>query len=165
MITTTGFQRTAATMADGRQLLYHDFAVTPRRPDDLRDLAPRPEPPQMRYGPLTGEWVALATTRQSRVMLPTAAECPLCPSTPAFASEIPSRYEIVVFENRSPSFRTAEPTFPRPAKVAAGRCEVVCFTDEHDTSLSRLPEARIRLLVDVWADRTRELSRFPRSPR
>jgi UDPglucose--hexose-1-phosphate uridylyltransferase len=40
-----------------------------------------------------------------------------------------------------------------------GRCEVVCFTSRHDGALGRLGERRLRTIVDVWADRTAELSR------
>jgi UDPglucose--hexose-1-phosphate uridylyltransferase len=41
---------------------------------------------------------------------------------------------------------------------ALGRCEVVCFTSDHDASFSSLSPARARTVVDVWADRTVELS-------
>jgi UDPglucose--hexose-1-phosphate uridylyltransferase len=41
---------------------------------------------------------------------------------------------------------------------ALGRCEVVCFTSDHDASFSSLSVKRARTVVDVWADRTRELS-------
>jgi UDPglucose--hexose-1-phosphate uridylyltransferase len=41
---------------------------------------------------------------------------------------------------------------------ARGRCEVVCFTSDHDASFSSLSVTRARTVVDVWVDRTRELS-------
>src|SRR4029079_14356582 len=41
---------------------------------------------------------------------------------------------------------------------ALGRCEVVCFTSDHGASFSSLSPARVRTVVDVWVDRTRELS-------
>lgn len=66
-------------------------------------------------------------------------------------SEIPDTdYEVVVFENRFPSLAGG-----------AGRCEVVCFTSDHDASFADLTEARARLVLDAWIDRTRELSQLP----
>ena len=38
---------------------------------------------------LVDEWVAVAAHRQTRTFLPPSDACPLCPSTPTFAGEIP----------------------------------------------------------------------------
>ena len=73
-----------ANLSDGREILFfqdHDspaplIAVDPR-PNDSR-----PDSGTLRFDVLTGEWVAVATHRQTRTHLPAAAECPLCPSTP-----------------------------------------------------------------------------------
>ena len=108
---------------------------------------------RMRFDELTGEWVAFATHRMDRTYLPPADLCPLCPTRPGRApTEIPSDdYDVVVFENRFPSFagrprrvpdapgRDGEPLVATLDVPAAGRCEVVCFTSDHDASL---PPAR-----------------------
>lgn len=80
----------------------------------------------MRRDQLTGEWVAIASHRQDRTFLPPADECPLCPTRGAGApSEVPaSDYNVVVFENRFPSFSsqamdpgaTAGPLFCQPTR-------------------------------------------------
>ena len=44
-----------------------------------------------------------------------------------------------------------------PVRPSLGRCEVVLYTDDHMSSLSRMPVERIRDLVDVWADRYGDL--------
>jgi UDPglucose--hexose-1-phosphate uridylyltransferase len=167
-VTEQTVRRTTIRMADGRELIYYDSDPTVVRDAvDRRVLPPRPEAPQMRFDALSGEWIAVAAARQTRVMLPSAAECPLCPTTPWQPTEIPSAYEIVVFENRSPSFATGPTTLDEGLppmtlnRVAAGRCEVVCFTDDHDASLAALPPSRVRLLLDVWTDRTAVLSARP----
>ena len=36
-------------------------------------------------------------------------------------------------------------------------CEVVLYSDVHESTLATLPESRIRNLIDVWADRYEEL--------
>ena len=95
----------------------------------------------MRYDELTGEWVAIAAHRMDRTHLPPADLCPLCPTRPGREpTEIPADdYDVVVFENRFPSFagaaghRRAARSLP-----AHGRCEVVCFTSDHDRSFAEL---------------------------
>ncbi|PRW64267.1 galactose-1-phosphate uridylyltransferase [Actinopolyspora mortivallis] len=167
-------RRTTRRLADGREIIYFDAdpASPPRRAEDLRELSPQPGPPEMRRDPLTGEWVAMAAHRQDRTHRPPADLCPLCPSAPGRLSEIPeSDYEVVVFENRFPSFTrfpgsgTPEPSTDGPGPVerapARGRCEVVCFTSEHSGSFAGLSSEQARTVVDAWADRTAELAESP----
>lgn len=160
---------TRSTLADGRELIYFDDPGAPERipiPDE-RDLPPRPEPGELRYDALSGDWVAVAAHRQSRTHLPPADACPLCPTTPSFASEIPDPdYGVVVFENRFPSLGPVlaelPPSLPWGESVpAAGRCEVVSFTSEHTGSFGALPYARVRTVIEAWAHRTAELSALP----
>ena len=80
-----------------------------------------PPTAQMRQDPLSGEWVSIAAARQNRVVLPPANLDPLAPQSPGNPSEIPSNYDVAVFENRSPSFgpSLAEPEPPGALDVAA----------------------------------------------
>ena len=162
-------KRTLTRMADGRELIYFD-----ERDDVVRDAVDRRELPErsagshLRYDPLTEEWVAVATHRQTRTFLPPADECPLCPSTADRQTEIPADdYDVVVFENRFPSFGTTiepyEATLPplNPARPAVGRCEVVCFTPDHDATFATLGPARVRTVLEVLADRTAALATIP----
>ena len=70
-----------------------------------------------------------------------------------------------MFENRFPSFvgpvveSDALGVFDQHA--AWGRCEVVCFTPEHEGSFAGLDKERARLVIEAWADRTCELSNTP----
>ncbi|HEY3200932.1 MAG TPA: galactose-1-phosphate uridylyltransferase, partial [Actinomycetes bacterium] len=183
-------KRTPIRLADGRELIYYDErddAV--RSAVDTRDLPPRVAAPQMRYDLTVDEWVSMAGHRMGRTHLPPTDECPLCPSRPGRPTEIPADdYDVVVFENRFPSF--AQPTspladqatvfasgrlLPRPLNEgvnraglgeqveapAVGRCEVVCFTSDHDSSFAALPPTRVRTVIDAWADRTAEIGRLP----
>jgi hypothetical protein len=120
---------------------------------------------QLRWDPTLREWVAYATHRQDRTFLPPAEYCPLCPTVPGgFPTEVPrEHYDIVVFENKFPSFA---PDAPEPAEegsvltpTAPGRgiCEVVLYSDDHDATLAIMSERRIRNLIEVWADRYGEL--------
>ncbi|MFC4062559.1 galactose-1-phosphate uridylyltransferase [Planomonospora corallina] len=161
-------KRTLTHLADGRELFYYDSQDgADRGAVDERELPPRPTASELRYDPLTEEWVAIAGHRQSRTFLPPADECPLCPSAPGRRSEIPaSSYEVVVFENRFPSFSTrigehAPAGGLSEVRPGAGRCEVVCFTPEHDSSFSRLSPGQVELVMEAWIDRTTELSAVP----
>jgi UDPglucose--hexose-1-phosphate uridylyltransferase len=160
-------KRTQVFLADGRELLHFDHDSSPARcTEDSRSLDARGEAPGLRLDPLLDEWISVAAARLDRTFLPSAVDCPLCPSSPGNATEIPSDdYDVVVFENRFPSF-TGLPTERADGGFfqehpAWGRCEVVCFTPDHDSSFAALSPERARLVVDAWADRTDELSAMP----
>ena len=120
---------------------------------------------QLRWDPTLMEWVAYATHRQDRTFLPPAEYCPLCPTKPGgFPTEVPREsYDIVVFENKFPSFTpdAPEPEEPgsslTPTAPGQGVAEVVLYSDDHDATLAGMSERRIRNLVEVWADRYDEL--------
>ncbi|MGY1823721.1 galactose-1-phosphate uridylyltransferase [Geodermatophilus sp. SYSU D00079] len=163
--------RTSRRLADGREVLYFDAdgSTAARTAEDPRDLPPVSTRSQLRWDPLLGEWVVLASHRQTRTFLPPADQCPLCPTRPGRPpTEVPEAdYQVVVFENRFPSLATAverdvPPTAPgaplTELRPGFGRCEVVVFTSEHDRSFATLDAERARLVVDVWAERTAELS-------
>ena len=172
--TTLGtLRKTSTLLADGRQLIYFDSAnvsgeLPPERTaGDTRDLPTTTVHSELRLDRLLDEWVIVASHRQSRTYHPPADQCPLCPTTDANRTEVPERdYQVVVFENRFPSLASGTPQLPdhvvgsplTALRPGVGRCEVVCFTSDHDGAFWRLPPAQARLVVDAWADRTSELS-------
>lgn len=145
-------KKTSTRLADGRELIYYDLADdTVRDAVDRRPLDPTVTTSEIRRDPLLGDSVAIASHRQGRTYHPPADECPLCPSEGERLSEVPdTSYDVVVFENRFPSLAGD-----------AGRCEVVCFTSDHDASFADLSERQARLVLDAWTDRTSELSHLP----
>ena len=174
----SGISTRATVLADGRDLFYFDDADTvlgPERALDERVLDPRPATATMRQDVLTGDWVSIAATRQHRVVLPPAHRDPLAPQSPGNPSEVPSRYDVAVFENRSPSFGpdlAGVPNSPRGlddlaerglgrTRTAVGRCEVVCFSPDTEGSLAGQSVSRVRTVVEAWAARTAALSELP----
>jgi UDPglucose--hexose-1-phosphate uridylyltransferase len=158
---------TSIRLADGRELIYFDeHAGVDRSAPDQRDLPQTATLSQIRWDPLLDDWVVIASHRQSRTFLPPADECPLCPTgRGTVPSEVPaSDYDVVVFENRFPSFSslagtptgTGDPLLAE--RPAHGRCEVVCFTSDHHAAFSSLTPSRARTVIDAWADRTAALS-------
>jgi UDPglucose--hexose-1-phosphate uridylyltransferase len=175
-------------LADGRELIYFDDADTtlpPERAPDLRELGERPPTAEMRQDPLTGEWISIAAARQNRVVMPAGALDPLAPQSPGNPSEIPSNYDVAVFENRSPSFGPALPAPGSPeadpaqlggtglarkgqatprldeSMPAFGRCEVVCFSPAREGAFGSIGRSRARTVIEAWADRTAVLSSLP----
>ncbi|WP_306185871.1 galactose-1-phosphate uridylyltransferase [Streptomyces sp. MK5] len=145
-------KKTSTRLADGRELIYYDL-----RDDAVRDAVDRRPlertvtTSEIRRDELLGDAVAVASHRQGRTYHPPADECPLCPTRGERLTEIPdSAYDVVVFENRFPSLAGD-----------SGRCEVVCFTSDHDASFADLTEEQARLVLDAWTDRTSELSHLP----
>ncbi len=163
-------------LADGRDLFYYDDAgstLAPERKADLRNLGDRPAVAEMRLDSLTGEWISIAAARNNRAFLPPANQCPLCPTTAGNQSELPDNFDVAVFENKSPSFGpdllntndenfTVVPNLELGSKRASvGRCEVVVFSPEHLGSLGQMPVARVRTVIEAWADRTEHLMSLP----
>ncbi|MCU0264496.1 MAG: galactose-1-phosphate uridylyltransferase [Actinomycetia bacterium] len=145
-------KRTSMRLADGRELIYfNESDDVVRSRVDPRHLPDPSTSTQTRHDVLLDEWVAVASHRQDRTHLPPSDECPLCPSAPGRPTEVPAAdYDVVVFENRFPSFAHG-----------AGRCEVVCFTADHAASFAALPPERVRTVLEAWADRTAALAALP----
>lgn len=180
-----GVVKRSTRLADGRELIYFDDPGTTLGVDravDARDLGARPETATMRQDVLTGDWVSIAANRQNRAFLPPAELDPLAPQTATNPSEIPSVYDVAVFENKSPSFgpALAEATDDVPAgidpprglhdlahlglgrtRTSVGRTEVVCFSPERTGSFGTQTVTRARTVIEAWADRTAALSALP----
>ena len=165
-----GITRTNREMADGRTIRYYDTKHQTRTSHDRRPIEEQPGIGELRLDPLVNEWVAMAAHRQGRVFLPPKELCPLCPTTSELLTEIPeSDYEVVVFDNRSPSLRPPDADWALPdvagpdsdLGTAAGKCEVICFTADHGKSFKDLSPDRVHVLLEAWIDRTEELSLEP----
>ena len=147
-------KKTVTTLADGRELIYFDTGDGEARADyaDRRPLEPMHRAAETRFDEVQGEWIAVAAHRNARSYNPPADQCPLCPSTPDRLTEVPAPdYEVAVFENRFPSLGGPD----------GGRCEVVCFTSDHEASFADLTEAQAGLVLEAWTDRTAELLARP----
>ena len=180
-----GVVKRATRLADGRELFYYDdpgSLLGADRAVDARVLDERPETATMRQDVLTGDWITFATRRQNRVMMPSADADPLAPQTPTNPSEVPANYDVAVFENRSPAFGPAlneavggVPAARNPTRglddlaelgigrtrTSIGRCEVVCFSPDHEGSFGTQSVTRARTVIEAWADRTAALSALP----
>lgn len=161
--------RSDLKLSDGRTISYYDSKGIDRSAIDSRGEEAQPGIGHLRLDALVNEWVAVASHRQHRVFLPPKELCPLCPTTAEKKTEIPdSNYEVVVFENRAPALRSPAGNYSLPSITgietpntdAAGACEVICYTADHNTSFAQLSIQQIRTVLEAWKDRTTELSKL-----
>jgi len=114
--------------------------------------------PELRFNPLLGTFTMVAANRQDRPHLQDDY-CPFCPGS----GKVPDEYEVLVYDNDFPTL-SSQPEDVSPgsgfynAEPAYGKCEVILYTSDHNSSLSLLPVERINKVVDIWAQRTAELS-------
>jgi UDPglucose--hexose-1-phosphate uridylyltransferase len=97
---------------------------------------------ELRFDPLTHEWVNIVGHRQDRPNLPDDG-CPFCVG----GLEAPEPYVVRWFENRWPAYATG--------------AEVILFSPQHGESLATLPHAQVRRVIDLWAERTQALNARP----
>lgn len=154
-------------LADGREIIYFfdrdsDSPVTPAK--DSRPPEDRQITPSLRFDYFTREWVSIATSRGNRTHLPAKNNCPLCVQTNENHSEIPDTFDVVVFENKNPSFGPEIGAIPNDegqklgvSVPAFGRCEVVVFSPDHEGLLAGLGQSRMQTVIAAWTQRTREL--------
>ncbi|HEU4708232.1 MAG TPA: galactose-1-phosphate uridylyltransferase, partial [Methylophilaceae bacterium] len=154
------------TKPDGRKLWLYS-----RSPISQMEAAPSPFPdplnanPHLRWHPLRGEWITYAAYRQGRTFLPPPEYNPLAVTVnPQNPTELPQGdWEVAVFDNRFPSLTVTASTPPEllvPTRAGVGKCEVVVFTQDANSSLGALELGHIELLLDVWAERTRQLGQI-----
>lgn len=109
---------------------------------------------ELRWHPLTQDWVMIASHRQNRPQMP-KDWCPFCPGS----GKVPEHYEVYKYDNDFPAL-SQHP--PKPDDVgddffkvarAYGKCEVILYSPEHTITLPELPVSHIRKLVDLWCER------------
>lgn len=109
---------------------------------------------ELRWHPLTKDWVMVASHRQNRPQMP-RDWCPFCPGS----GRVPEHYDVFRYDNDFPALSDNP---PKPDDVsneffrvqeAYGKCEVILYSPEHNTTLPQLPVPHIRKLVDLWCER------------
>ena len=116
---------------------------------------------EIRYNPLTKDWVMVASNRQNRPQMP-KDWCPFCPGS----GKVPDDYEVYEYDNDFPALSKNPPT-PDDVETniyktmpSFGKCEVVLYSPEHTTTVPQLSVDHIKKLVDLWIERFVEIHKF-----
>ena len=115
---------------------------------------------ELRYNPLTKDWVMIASHRQNRPQMP-QGWCPFCPGS----GKVPDHFTVYEYDNDFPALSQNPPvpddveTKLYKTREAYGKCEVILYSPNHTITLPELPVPHIRELVDLWTDRFNELSK------
>lgn len=146
---------------DGRNLHLYSQTIISGDFKILNPSGPTEINPHRRWHPLRQEWVIYASHRQNRTFLPPKNYSPLNPSDDEnFPTELPTgNYEVAVFENLFPSM-TQNPSVKGNHEIPSdGTCEVIVFTQDSDSSLGNLSIPHINLVLEVMAERTKEIQK------
>ncbi len=115
---------------------------------------------ELRYNPLTKDWVMIASHRQNRPQMP-KDWCPFCPGS----GKVPDHYDVYEYDNDFPALSQNPPkpddvaTEIYKTKPAYGKCEVILYSPEHTITLPQLPVEHIKKLVDLWTERFLEIKK------
>ncbi len=134
------------------------FSINKHTEKNTKELEITPSAnPHLRWNPSRQEWVTYSAGREKRTVFPPKEYCPFCPGGNLdFPTEIPFKnFDIAVFPNRWSSFNKNDDS--ATFKNAAGHCEVVVYSAEHNDTLAEMPLDKINLLVQAWIDRYVEL--------
>jgi len=116
---------------------------------------------ELRWNPILSNWIIVSGVRKTRPVAPERI-CPFCPG----ADEIPaSGWKVLSLPNKFPALLPKPPPpnihsdgFYR-CRPSEGECEVILYTPQHNGSLKDLSPEHIGLVIELWAQRYRELSR------
>lgn len=114
---------------------------------------------ELRWHPLTKDWVMIASHRQGRPQMP-KDWCPFCPGS----GRVPESFDVYEYDNDFPAL-SQEPPVPDDVaneffKTAEsyGKCEVILYSPEHTVTLPELSDDHVAKLVDLWCERFEAIS-------
>lgn len=115
---------------------------------------------ELRWHPLIKDWVMVVSHRQNRPQMP-KGWCPFCPGS----GRVPEHYDVLKYDNDFPALSQTPPVPDDVAvgmyktREAYGKCEVILYSPDHNTTLPELPVDHIKKLVDLWTNRFIELKK------
>ncbi len=115
---------------------------------------------ELRWHPLTKDWVMVASHRQNRPQMP-KDWCPFCPGS----GKVPEHYDVHKYDNDFPALSQNPPVPDDVAtdfyktKEAYGKCEVILYSPNHTATIPDLTLPHVRKLVDLWTERFVEISK------
>ncbi len=109
---------------------------------------------ELRWNPLTKDWVMVASHRQSRPQMP-KNWCPFCKGS----GKVPDEgFTVLRYPNDFPALSNTPPT---PDDVATdllqvapayGKCEVLLYSDQHTVTIKELSKEHLHALAAMWRE-------------
>lgn len=122
--------------------------------ENLFDITEVVKMAEIRYNPLTNDWVMIASHRQGRPQMP-KDWCPFCPGS----GKVPDHFDVYKYDNDFPAL-SQNPPAPDDVKTdfyktapSYGKCEVILYSPEHTVTLPELPLDHVVKLVNLWTER------------
>ena len=138
-----------------------------------------PQLPHRRFNPLTRDWVLVSPHRMQRPWLGKVEEVPLqaqltydpncylCPGNArAGGARNPNYTETFIFDNDYPALLSdvSELNVDEGGLIVAqterGICRVVCFSPQHDLTISHMNANQVRPVVDAWVEQFESLEKI-----
>jgi UDPglucose--hexose-1-phosphate uridylyltransferase len=136
--------------------------------------------PHRRFNPLMRQWILVSPHRtlrpwQGQVETTTKAAgiqydpaCYMCPGNQRSTGHVNPKYSnVFVFDNDFPAllpegeYATMNEKDLLIAETETGICRVLCFSPQHDLTLSMMRPSDIRAVVDCWCEQFQELGSHP----
>jgi len=119
---------------------------------------------ELRYNPITKDWLMVASHRQGRPQMP-KDWCPFCVGS----GKVPDEgYDVLRYANDFPALSVSP---PEPddisgglfvAKPAYGHCEVLLYSPEHNSRLADLSYEHVHKLAKMWLDVYKDFASDPK---
>lgn len=117
---------------------------------------------ELRWNPLINDWVIIASHRQNRPNMP-KGYCPFCPGS----GKVPDHYDVHKYDNDFPALSQnplqADIKFINKdiykAKDAYGKCEVILFSPEHESSMCEFSIPHLEKIIELWCERFYEIKK------
>jgi len=117
---------------------------------------------ELRFNPLINDWVMINSNRQARPNMP-KGYCPFCPGS----GKVPDSYDVLKYDNDFPALSQNPPPVDQTmgagklykAEPMYGKCEVILFSSEHESSICEFTPEHIRKIVDLWVERFDEIAK------
>lgn len=115
---------------------------------------------ELRWHPLTRDWVMIASHRQNRPQMP-KDWCPFCPGS----GKVPDEFEVYEYDNDFPALSQTPPPIDDVdngrlfrTTESYGKCEVVLYSPKHTATIPDLSDEHMGKLVDLWCERFEKMS-------
>ncbi|MDR1061766.1 MAG: galactose-1-phosphate uridylyltransferase [Clostridiales bacterium] len=119
---------------------------------------------ELRFNPISREWVMVASHRQARPQMP-KDWCPFCPGS----GRVPDGgFDVLRYPNDFPALSQSPPD---PDDVAGplfrvapayGRCEVLLYSDRHTATLAGMADGHARKIARMWRECYADLAADPK---